>query len=80
MRTIEQLRELRRGLPRGKKDPWGGCCPSKRVLLNRLLKKDSLDLATDGEITVMNEFLQHCVAIKKENKEYAKVIAKLANS
>lgn len=76
MEALEQLRELRKILPVGKKDPWGGCCPSKRVLLHRALKKDDFMKLTAGEREVVDEFLAHCREVKKENKEFEKAIAK----
>ena len=79
MSTMEQLRELRKSLPTGKKDPWGKCCPNKRVLLNRALKKDEYMSLTTGEKKVVNEFLEHCTVVKKENAEFEKSVAKIAN-
>ena len=79
MTAMEQLREIRANLPKGKKDAWGECCASKRVLLQRLLKKDSIADATDGELTVLNEWLEHVKEIKKTNNEVEKAIAKIVN-
>jgi len=78
MTTLEQLRELRASLPNGKKDPWGKCCPNKRVLFNRAVKKGDFSQLTSGELGVVNEFLVHCKEVKKENKEFQKTIEKLA--
>ena len=78
MSTMEQLRELRKSLPTGKKDPWGKCCPNKRVLLHRALKKDEFMSLTLGEMEVVNEFMAHCKEVKKENAEFEKAIAKIA--
>lgn len=79
MSTMEQLRELRKSLPTGKKDPWGKCCPNKRVLLHRALKKDEFMSLTSGEKAVVDEFLDHCKEVKKENAEFEKTVAKIAN-
>ena len=76
---MEQLREIRANLPKGKKDPWGECCASKRVLLQRLLKKDSIAYATDGELTVLNEWLEHVKEVKRTNNEVEKTIAEIVN-
>lgn len=77
MTGMEQLRAIRAELPNGKKDPWGECCKSKRVLLIRALKKENVATFTDGELTAFNEWLEHISAVRKENKEFAKVIQKI---
>ena len=78
MTTMEHVRRLRAELPQGHKDPWGQCCPSKRVLLHRALKKECVSDLTDGELTVFNEFLEHVKAEQKSNKEYEKKVKRLA--
>lgn len=78
MTTLEDLRSLRESLPKGKKDPYGACCPSKRVLLNRALKKKNLSELTLGERDVVEEFIQHCANIKKDDKELIKQISKIS--
>ena len=78
MTTLEQLRDLRASLPNGKKDPWGKCCPNKRVLFNRAIKKNDFAKLTSGELDAINEFLEHCKVVKRENKEFQKAIEKLA--
>lgn len=76
--SIKQLRDMRASLPMGKKDPWGKCCPNKRVLLHRALKKDDIGKLTIGEYGVVEEFLAHCAKVKKENERFAETIAKIA--
>lgn len=75
--TMEQLREIRANLPKGKKDSWAECCKSKRVLLQRLLKRDSIADGTSGELAVLNEWLEHIKEVKKSNSEFEKSIAKI---
>lgn len=77
MTTLEELRSLRESLPNGKKDPYGKCCASKRVLLIRALKKTEFSELTLGEREVVEEFIQHCVNIKKDDKELIKQISKV---
>lgn len=57
MTTIEQVSKLRAALPRGRKDPWMNCCKSKRVLLQRALKKKTLTSLTAGEYAAVQEWL-----------------------
>ncbi len=57
MTTIEQMRALRAKLPRGKKDPWGECCKSKRILLQRALRRKTLASLTAGEYAAVQEWL-----------------------
>lgn len=77
MTTIEQLRSLRESLPKGNKDPFASD-KSKRVLLQRLLRKDNIAELTSGELTVLNEWLVFLKEVKKANKEFEKEIQKLA--
>lgn len=76
---MEQLREIRAKLPKGKKDPWAGNL-AKRVLLQRALRKSSIAEFTDGELTVFNEWLDHVAAVKRANAEIEKTIAKIAQA
>ena len=68
---------MRKGLPMGKKDPWGQCCPSKRVLLHRALQKNDISELTLGEKAVVDEFLAHCATVQKENEKFEKKVEKL---
>ncbi len=80
MTTIEQLRALRANLPKGKKDPFTNCCRSKRVLLNRALRKERyLDL-TEGEQEVVNLFLAHCRKLKAADERFAASVDKIAQT
>lgn len=78
--TIEQLRTMRANLPKGNKDPWGECCRSKRVLLQRAMKRNNIGELTIGEYTVVQEWLTFVAKTKKEaeraNKQLEKAIAK----
>ncbi|MBR3647091.1 MAG: hypothetical protein IKN59_01700 [Paludibacteraceae bacterium] len=76
MTTKEQLLEIRASLPNNRKYPahWS---TSKKVLLYRALKKESIADYTDGELDVFNEWLEHVKAMKKENKEFEKSIQKI---
>lgn len=76
MTTKEQLLAIRASLPNGKKYP-GGWGTSEKVLFYRCMKKDSISDFTDGELTVLNEWLEHVKATKKENKEFEKTIQKI---
>ncbi len=84
MKTIQQMRELRASLPQGKKDPWGECCPSKRILLGRALKKNDLRELTAGEFAVVQEWLEFTRKMKRETEiavsQVEKTIAKLTQS
>ena len=76
--TIEKLREIRKSLPVGKKDPWGECCKSKRILLQRALKKrKSLIELTAGERAAVQEFIAHCQAVRKEDEQLANQVEQL---
>lgn len=75
--TIVQLRELRASLPKGQKDPWGECCRSKRVLLNRALRKNALTELTVGEQGVINEFVLYCNQLRKAQTKVATQINNL---
>ena len=66
---MEKLRELRAKMPIGMKDPWGDCCLNKRVLLQRALKRDSIDAVTAGERAVIEEFLEFATNVRKEKEE-----------
>lgn len=59
MTIIEQVRKLRAELPRGRKDPWTNCCKSKRILLQRALKKKTLSSLTAGEYAAVQEWLAY---------------------
>ena len=76
--TIAQLRALRASLPRGKKDPFGKCCHSKRVLLTRALQKTSFMDLTEGEGEAVAIFLEHCKEMKARDKKFASSVAKIA--
>ena len=80
METIQQLRELRASLPLGKKDPWGQCCKSKRILIQRALKRDKVEDLTAGEKTVVEEFLAHYNQVMKENNKLQRAILKVTQS
>lgn len=75
--TIVQLRELRASLPKGQKDPWGECCRSKRVLLNRALRKNALTELTVGEQGVINEFVLYYNQLRKAQTKVATQINNL---
>lgn len=75
--TIEQLREIRKSLPVGKKDPWGECCKSKRILLQRALKRSTLTELTIGERAAVQEFIAHCQAVRKEDEQLANQVEQL---
>lgn len=74
MTTIQQLRDIRKALPMGKKDPWGKCCPSKRILFQRALKKETVAELTLGEQEVVTEFLNYYKSLKQENLKFEKTI------
>lgn len=78
--TIEQLRELRASLPKGQKDPWCECCISKRTLLQRALKRNTLAELTTGEQAVVQEFIVHCKSVRDEKKKLAAEIDQLSNT
>ena len=78
MTTMEHLRTLRANLPKGKKDPFTGCCRSKRVLLNRALKKNDFLQLTEGELDAINLFLEHCKNLKAADKRFAATVDKIA--
>lgn len=75
--TIEQLREIRKSLPVGKKDPWGECCKSKRILLQRALKRSTLTELTIGERGAVEEFLVHVMEVRNENEKLANQVEQL---
>ncbi|MCM1034964.1 MAG: hypothetical protein NC229_01595 [Bacteroides sp.] len=74
MDILKQLCELRKSLPKGKKDPFGTCCVSKRVLLNRALKRQSVKELTHGELAVVNEFVEYYRGIQQVSKDLEKQI------
>ncbi len=82
MESIQQLRELRANLPKGKKDPWFACCKNKRVLLGRALHKADLSDLTAGEKAVIEEWLAYIPQVKREinlaNRKLERTIAKIA--
>ena len=57
--ALEQLREMRASMPNGKKDPWLGCCGGKRTLINRALRKKSLNDLTAGELAAVKEWVSY---------------------
>lgn len=76
--TIEQLKRIRSKMPNGKKDPWAKCCNSKRILLYRAMKRNSISELTAGELMVVEEWLDFYDKIKKENElNSAKISKKL---
>mgnify|MGYP004490446105 CR=1 FL=1 len=81
MTTIQQLRNLRASMPQGKKDPWGKCCKSKRVLLGRALRKDTIADLTDGEKSAVEEWLAYISQARQEinlaNQELERTIAQI---
>lgn len=78
--TIEQLKEMRKSLPKGQKDPWGECCISKRTLLQRALNRDTLSELTTGEQAVVQEFIAHFKSVREEQKKLAAEIDQLSNT
>lgn len=74
--TIEQLRTMRANLPKGNKDPWGECCRSKRVLLQRALRRNNIGELTIGEYTAVQEWLTFVAKTKRTNRQLEKAIAK----
>lgn len=82
MESIQQLRELRASLPKGKKDPWGKCCHAKRVLLGRAFRKTDLSDLTAGEKAVIEEWLAYIPQARREinlaNQKLERTIAKIA--
>ena len=82
METMEQLRTMRANLPKGRKDPWGECCKSKRILLQRALKRNNIGELTIGEYTAVQEWLAFVAETQKEaeraNRQLEKAIAKTA--
>ena len=82
MESIQQLRELRASMPKGKKDPWGECCRNKRVLLGRAFHKVDLSDLTAGEKAVIEEWLAYVAQARKEiniaNQKLERTIAKIA--
>ena len=77
MSIMEKLRSMRNELPKGNKDPWGDCCPSKRVLLQRALNRENTIQLTKGERRVINEWLAFCRKVAKENQAFEKEIQKI---
>lgn len=75
METIEQLRKMRSELPKGKKDPWGHGT-SKRILLMRVLGKDSLTNLTAGEQDVVQEWVAYVKKFKQDAVRFEKSILK----
>ncbi len=69
METIEQLRQMRASLPRGRKDPWEHC-RTKRVLLIRALKRNSILEFTETERKVVTEWASY---VKQQQKEATKL-------
>lgn len=69
METIEQLRQMRASLPRGRKDPWEHC-RTKRVLLIRALKRNSILEFTNTERKVVKEWTDY---VKNQQLEAAKL-------
>ncbi len=82
MTTIQQMRELRASMPKGKKDPWGECCKNKRILLGRALRKTDINKFTDGEKAVTEEWLAYVAQARKEinlaNQKLERTITKIA--
>lgn len=80
MTTIEQVRKLRAELPRGRKDPWTKC-KSKRILLQRALKKKTLTSLTAGEYAAVQEWLAYMqgeqAAANKEMQEQVSQITQI---
>ncbi len=80
METMEQLRTMRANLPKGRKDPWFECCKSKRILLQRALKRNNIGELTIGEYTAVQEWLAFVAKTQKEaeraNRQLEKAIAK----
>ncbi len=80
MTTIESLRCLRANLPKGKKDPFTGCCRSKRVLLNRALKKDNFLQLTEGELDAVNLFLDYCRTLRAADNRFAATVERITKT
>lgn len=82
MESLQQLRELRASLPKGKKDPWFSCCINKRVLLGRALRKNTIAELTQGEYAIVNEWLGYVQQSKRDanlaNQKLERTIAKIA--
>lgn len=74
METIEQLRELRASMPNRKKDPWGTCCKSKRILMYRALKRNSVSELTAGELKIVQEWLAYVQTSRKRDERKSEQI------
>lgn len=59
MTTIEQMRALRVKLPKGKKNEWTKGSTTKKVMLWRALKKETLKQLTAGEYAAVQEWLEY---------------------
>lgn len=66
--NIKNLRALRDSLPNGMKDPFGQES-SKRVLLLRALRRNSLLEATEGELAAIEEWLEYARDTKQKRQE-----------
>lgn len=77
MTTIEQLRKLRAEMTRGRKDPWTKCCKSKRILLQRALKKKTLTSLTAGEYAAVQEWLEYMQGEQAANKEMQEQVSQI---
>lgn len=79
METIEQLRELRASMPNRKKDPWGTCCKSKRILMYRALKRNSVSELTAGELKIVKEWLAYVHTSRKRDERKSEQIKDAIN-
>lgn len=79
METIEQLRELRASMPNRKKDPWGTCCKSKRILMYRAFRKNNVSEFTDGELKVVQEWLAYVQTSRKRDERKSEQIKDAIN-